>query len=259
MIVFAHGVPEIHHLWKGAREALGRKNTIAVACPGVGTPRPAGFAATNEASPRLSPSLQLISSARPPRACPVKGGHMSAEQNRALILRLYAEVFGRWNLGVVDEIIAPEFVGHEMLLVGPETPPRFWRMIPSAPGSRGAVGGQAAFTRKSERRVGCANKGAEQTGLKTVCHNLRTSASAVSGAIRKSVEFVRYQRTNFPPASVDYGPRLIRNRAHRLAGTTVDDNMGDPDHIGQTYLQLHRQHRSAWTFEIVLRPWVEKW
>ena len=39
---------------------------------------------------------------------------MSPEQNRALILRLYSEVFTRWNLDVVDEIIAPEFVGHEM-------------------------------------------------------------------------------------------------------------------------------------------------
>jgi NAD(P)-dependent dehydrogenase (short-subunit alcohol dehydrogenase family) len=48
-------------------------------------------------------------------------------------------------------------------------------------------------------------------------------------------------------------------RAHRLAGTTVDDNMADPDHIAATYRQLHRQHRSTWTFELVLRPWVEKW
>jgi NAD(P)-dependent dehydrogenase (short-subunit alcohol dehydrogenase family) len=48
-------------------------------------------------------------------------------------------------------------------------------------------------------------------------------------------------------------------RAHRLAGTNVDDNMADPDHIAETYLQLHRQHRSTWAFEVVLRPWVEKW
>jgi NAD(P)-dependent dehydrogenase (short-subunit alcohol dehydrogenase family) len=48
-------------------------------------------------------------------------------------------------------------------------------------------------------------------------------------------------------------------RAHRLAGATVDDNMADPDCIAETYLQLHRQHRSTWAFEIVLRPWVEKW
>jgi NAD(P)-dependent dehydrogenase (short-subunit alcohol dehydrogenase family) len=48
-------------------------------------------------------------------------------------------------------------------------------------------------------------------------------------------------------------------RAHRLAGTTVEDNMADPDRIAETYLQLHRQHRSTWAFEVVLRPWSEKW
>jgi NAD(P)-dependent dehydrogenase (short-subunit alcohol dehydrogenase family) len=48
-------------------------------------------------------------------------------------------------------------------------------------------------------------------------------------------------------------------RAHRLAGTSVDDNMADPDYIAEAYLQLHRQHRSTWAFEIVLRPWVERW
>lgn len=48
-------------------------------------------------------------------------------------------------------------------------------------------------------------------------------------------------------------------RAHRRAGTTVDDNMADPDRIAETYLQLHRQHRSTWASEVVLRPWVERW
>ena len=48
-------------------------------------------------------------------------------------------------------------------------------------------------------------------------------------------------------------------RAHRLAGTTEDDNMADPDRIAETYLQLHRQHRSTWAFEVVLRPWSERW
>jgi NAD(P)-dependent dehydrogenase (short-subunit alcohol dehydrogenase family) len=48
-------------------------------------------------------------------------------------------------------------------------------------------------------------------------------------------------------------------RAHRRAGTTVDDNMADPDCIAETYLQLHRQHRSTWAFEVALRPWTERW
>lgn len=48
-------------------------------------------------------------------------------------------------------------------------------------------------------------------------------------------------------------------RAHRLAGTTKDDNMADPDRIADVYLQLHRQHRSTWAYEVVLRPWLENW
>ena len=36
------------------------------------------------------------------------------------------------------------------------------------------------------------------------------------------------------------------------------DNMLDPDAIAEAYLQLHCQHRSAWAWEIELRPWVEK-
>ena len=49
------------------------------------------------------------------------------------------------------------------------------------------------------------------------------------------------------------------SRAHRLAGETVDDNMAHPEHIAQLYLELHRQHRSTWAYEVVLRPWTETW
>jgi NAD(P)-dependent dehydrogenase (short-subunit alcohol dehydrogenase family) len=35
------------------------------------------------------------------------------------------------------------------------------------------------------------------------------------------------------------------------------DALLDPDAIAETYLQLHRQRRSAWAWEIELRPWVE--
>jgi NAD(P)-dependent dehydrogenase (short-subunit alcohol dehydrogenase family) len=35
------------------------------------------------------------------------------------------------------------------------------------------------------------------------------------------------------------------------------DGMLHPDAIAETYLSIHRQHRSAWTWEIELRPWVE--
>ncbi len=49
------------------------------------------------------------------------------------------------------------------------------------------------------------------------------------------------------------------SRAHRLAGEAVDDNLAHPDRIAELCGQLHRQHRSTWAFEVVLRPWKENW
>ena len=37
-----------------------------------------------------------------------------------------------------------------------------------------------------------------------------------------------------------------------------EDGLLDADEIAKTYLHVHRQHRSTWTWEIELRPWVEK-
>jgi NAD(P)-dependent dehydrogenase (short-subunit alcohol dehydrogenase family) len=39
---------------------------------------------------------------------------------------------------------------------------------------------------------------------------------------------------------------------------TGDDTMLDPDAIADSYLHLIRQPRSAWSWEIEVRPWVEK-
>lgn len=39
---------------------------------------------------------------------------------------------------------------------------------------------------------------------------------------------------------------------------TGDDTLLDPDAIAETYLQLIRQPRSAWSWEIEVRPWLEK-
>ena len=45
-------------------------------------------------------------------------------------------------------------------------------------------------------------------------------------------------------------------RPGREVGGQPDD-MLDADAIAATYLHVHRQHRSAWSDEIALRPWVE--
>lgn len=51
----------------------------------------------------------------------------------------------------------------------------------------------------------------------------------------------------------------IRSRIEEAHGAEdAADTTIDPDAIAETYYQLHHQPRSAWTHEVDLRPWVEK-
>jgi NAD(P)-dependent dehydrogenase (short-subunit alcohol dehydrogenase family) len=43
-----------------------------------------------------------------------------------------------------------------------------------------------------------------------------------------------------------------------LKASRGPDALLEPAAIAETYWQLHAQHRSAWTLELDLRPWVEK-
>lgn len=57
------------------------------------------------------------------------------------------------------------------------------------------------------------------------------------------------------PRNVHVAHFVIDGGIGRGAGEA--DDLLDPDAIAETYLQVHRQHRSAWTWEVELRPWVE--
>src|SRR5262245_24929686 len=54
----------------------------------------------------------------------------------------------------------------------------------------------------------------------------------------------------------------IRNDARAgadpRAGERGADGMLLPDEIASSYLNVYRQHRSAWSWELELRPWLEK-
>jgi NAD(P)-dependent dehydrogenase (short-subunit alcohol dehydrogenase family) len=60
----------------------------------------------------------------------------------------------------------------------------------------------------------------------------------IDGAI--DTEFIR---SNFPERAA------LKDRGGIL----------DPEAIAEAYWQLHQQHRSAWTHELDLRPWMETW
>jgi NADP-dependent 3-hydroxy acid dehydrogenase YdfG len=53
---------------------------------------------------------------------------------------------------------------------------------------------------------------------------------------------------------IDGGIRSVR----REASPAAPDSLLDPDAIADTYMHLIHQPRSAWAWEIEVRPWVEK-
>ncbi|BAI96813.1 MULTISPECIES: SDR family NAD(P)-dependent oxidoreductase [Sphingobium] len=52
--------------------------------------------------------------------------------------------------------------------------------------------------------------------------------------------------------------QIESERYRHLIDERGEDSLLAPDAIAETYLQLHRQPRSAWSHEIDVRPWSEK-
>ena len=62
------------------------------------------------------------------------------------------------------------------------------------------------------------------------------------------------------PQGIHVGHFIIDGGIREASGAREDggaDKFLDPDAIAQTYLDIHRQARNSWTWEIELRPWVE--
>ena len=51
---------------------------------------------------------------------------------------------------------------------------------------------------------------------------------------------------------------ILQGADDTRAAERGEDAMLLPDEIAKDYLHVHRQHRSSWTWEIELRPWLEK-
>jgi len=68
--------------------------------------------------------------------------------------------------------------------------------------------------------------------------NIHVAHTVIDGAIDS-----KFIRENFPKVDEMRGEDAILN----------------PDHIAAQYVMLHKQPRTAWTHELDLRPWKEKW
>ena len=52
---------------------------------------------------------------------------------------------------------------------------------------------------------------------------------------------------------------FIRDTFPDIYARKDQDGVLDPEHIADNYWFLHAQPRDAWTFELDLRPWMERW
>ncbi|NUT75631.1 SDR family oxidoreductase [Pseudomonas sp. C1C7] len=52
---------------------------------------------------------------------------------------------------------------------------------------------------------------------------------------------------------------FIRESFPEKYATKDQDGILNPEHIAENYWYLHNQPRDAWTFELDLRPWNERW
>lgn len=48
-----------------------------------------------------------------------------AEANKALVRRFYKEVYGDWDMAMVDEVVSPQFISHDWPEHGPTGPQAF--------------------------------------------------------------------------------------------------------------------------------------
>ena len=123
-------------------------------------------------------------------------------------------------------------------------------MLAAEPDERG-VRGTILFTNASAGMKGYPRSGA----FAMACHAKRGLAESMARELGpKGIHVAHLPIDAAIGVTQDDG-----SRAHWLAGESMDDNMADPDAIAETYLHLHQQPKSTWTFEVVLRPWTENW
>ena len=60
------------------------------------------------------------------------------------------------------------------------------------------------------------------------------------------------------PKGIHIAHFVIDGAIGKNEGKDAGDAKLDPDEIARNYLHVYRQQRSAWTWEVELRPWVER-
>ena len=134
-----------------------------------------------------------------------------------------------WEMACFSAFLTGQAVARRMVARGRGT-----MLYTGATASTRGSAGFAAFAVAKHGLRALAQSMARELGPK----NIHVAHVIVDGAI--DTAFIR-----------DAFPERYAERAH--------DGILQPEHIADTYWYLHRQPRDAWTFELDLRPWSERW
>ncbi|UYV36131.1 SDR family oxidoreductase [Rhodobacteraceae bacterium D3-12] len=140
--------------------------------------------------------------------------------------RVYRKV---WEMGAFAGFLMGREVAKRMLTRGHGT-----IIFTGATASTRGSKGMSAFAGSKHALRALAQSMARELGPQ----NIHVAHTIIDGAIDSN-----FIRENVP------GVDDLRDR----------DAILNPDAIAQNYVMLHHQPRSAWTHELDLRPWAEKW
>jgi NAD(P)-dependent dehydrogenase (short-subunit alcohol dehydrogenase family) len=212
------------HVAIAARDAA-RLETIAVECSGIGHQgRTYACDATDEAQVEALFACVVAELGEPHLVIYNAGAFV-----RRSILDTTAEEFERcWRVGCLGGF-----------LVG-----RAAARLMSARVARGGAGGTVLFTGATGSLRGSAQ-----------FHNLAVGKFGLRALAQSMARELQPQGIHVAHVVIDGRIRAQQIVEHGSPDTS--DRMLAPDAIAEAYYQLHRQHRSAWSQEVDLRPWVE--
>jgi len=155
--------------------------------------------------------------------------HNAGGNQRVAFLQVTAEVFEEhWRAHALGGFLLAQACLPAMLMRGVGT------LIFT--GATGSLRGSANFSPFA------AAKGALRNTAQSIAREFGPQGIHVAHVIVDGIIDGDRARTMMPGVQDKFGP----------------DGLLAPDQIAQNYLMLHRQHRSAWTHEMDVRPWSEK-
>lgn len=117
------------------------------------------------------------------------------------------------------------------------------RMVPRGRGTILFTGATASMRGSADFAAFAGAKAALRALAQSMARELGPKNIHVAHVVVDGSIDTEFTRTNFP-------------QRHALG---QQDGILSPEHIAQNYWWLHQQPRDAWTFELDLRPWMEKW